>query len=119
MDDLSRTTFEMWARSLSSLERTLHQNSLCLGLHIANYDGSDPKLCRPWIADVVKWSHHGRADDKDKKYALFISARGAASDFIQRYLKENANCTWHDLRKAVLARFATCADADSVSNGEN
>ena len=115
MDDLSRTTFEMWARSLSSLERTHRHNDLCL--HIARYDGSDPKLCQPWIADVVKWSHHGRADDKDKKNALFISARGAASDFIQRYLNENANCSWHDLRKAVLAKFATYADADSVLNG--
>ena len=109
MDEITRSTFEMVARSFASLERTLHQNNLAL--HITSYDGSDPRLCRPWIADVEKWAHHSQADDDDKKNALFITAKRTVSDFIKRYLESNRECSWSALREAVLTHFACdCKD---------
>ena len=52
MDELSRSTFDMVARSFSNLEHTLHQNSLAI--HITSYDGTDPSLCRHWIDKIEK-----------------------------------------------------------------
>ena len=109
MDELSRNTFEMVARSFSNLERTLHENSLAL--HIKSYDGTDPSLCRHWIDEIEKWAHNSQAVDEDKKNALFITAKKTVSDFIQRYIDENPDCTWLDLRKEVLSNFANISDA--------
>ena len=109
MDELSRSTFETVARSFSNLERTLHQNSLAL--HITSYDGTDPSLCRHWIDEIEKWAYNSQAVDEDKKNALFITAKKTVSDFIQRYIDENPDCTWLDLRKEVLSNFANISDA--------
>ena len=110
MDELSRSTFEMVARSFSNLERTLNRNSLAL--HITSYDGTDPRMCHHWIDEIEKWAHYRQAVDDDKKNALFITAKKTVSDFIQKYLEENRKCTWIDLRKEVLLNcehFRCCA----------
>ena len=109
MDCRSRNALDMFAKSISKLERQLQANSIAQ--YITPYDGLDPKLCRPWIADVERWAHHSHADDDDKKNALFITAKRTVSDFIKRYLESNRECSWSALREAVLTHFACdCKD---------
>ena len=112
MEDLAAHTaqaFSMVSRSFASLERTMHQHNITQ--YITPYDGSDSRLCRPWVSEVEKWALHSLADDEAKQSALFITAKKTVSDFIQRYFRTNANPSWSSLKKAVLANFANISDA--------
>ena len=90
MDCRSRNALDMFAKSISKLERQLQTNSIAQ--YITPYDGLDPKSCSIWLSDIDKWALVNCLSDIEKKDALVFTARTTVSDFIQRFLKGNKDC---------------------------
>ena len=50
-------------------------------------------------------------DDIQTKRLAYQTSRGAVSDYIQRYMTENPNSSWADLKSELNVRFAEVNDS--------
>ena len=50
-------------------------------------------------------------DDIQTKRLAYQTSRGALSDYIQRYMTENPNSSWADLKSELNVRFAEVNDS--------
>ena len=73
------------------------------------FDG-DSKNFKTWIKSIEKFSLLTGLNDERKKLVAYQSSHNTVSDFIQRYLKDNANSTWDQLKTELTARFAEITD---------
>lgn len=76
---------------------------------ISRFDG-DPNKFREWMKEIEKYAIISQASsDKIKKIAYQASS-GAVSDYIQRYLINNAEATWQQLKADLTMRFGDVTD---------
>lgn len=68
------------------------------------------KEFRAWIKAIEKYAMLTELGDDKKKLVAYQSSSGSVSDFIQRYLRENRNHTWEQLRTELSSRFAEITD---------
>ena len=72
---------------------------------ITPYEG-DPKPFRAWINEVEKYALLEKVPKERLNIIAFKTSRGAASDFILRCLKSNANVKWETLKEELSSRFS-------------
>lgn len=76
---------------------TLLHNQLGVSHSITKYDGN-PKAFREWLKQIKKYAIISNADNDKVKLIAYQSSIGAVSDFIQRFLRANAESTWQQLK---------------------
>lgn len=77
---------------------------------VTKYKGDEKKF-KTWLKEVEKFCILNRNDDDEhKKRLAYQTSEGPVSDFIERYMRANANCTFAELKDELKARFGTFAD---------
>ncbi len=78
-------------------------------IQITPFDGN-PKEFRRWIKAVEKHAALESVPLNRIKFIAFKTSKDAVSDFIQRYLKNDPNIAWDDLKQELAIRFAEISD---------
>ena len=77
---------------------------------IAPFDG-DPKKFKNWIKALEKYAVLTNMARERIKTVAFQSSMGCVSDFIQRYMGDNVDATWDQMKIELSARFAEVTDS--------
>ena len=77
---------------------------------VGTFEG-EPSNFRDWIKSIVKYILLAGGDDIQTKRLAYQTSRGAVSDYIQRYMTENPNSSWADLKSELNVRFAEVNDS--------
>lgn len=64
---------------------------------VQTYDG-DPTLFKNWIKSIEKCAILTDTPPGRIRNIAYQSSKGSVSDFIQRYLDENPDATWNNLK---------------------
>ena len=76
---------------------------------IKSFEG-DPKQYKEWIKSVEKYAVLTGLDNNRIKLVAYQASRGAVSGFLQRYLRDNVNATWDQVKTELASRFAEVTD---------
>lgn len=82
-----------------------------VGGYIKLFDG-DSKQFKDWIKQVEKYAMLNSFDDSNKIKVAFMTATGAASDYIFRWKEGTALQTWGDLKETLTKHFGDVAEPD-------
>ena len=71
----------------------------------------EPSSFRDWIKSIGKYILLAGGNDIQSWRLAYQTSRGAVSDYIQRYMTENLNSSWADLKSELNVRFAEVNDS--------
>lgn len=77
------------------------------------YEG-DPHKFREWIKQIEKYAFMTELDAAMVKLIAYKISVGPVSDFIQRYITNNPNNTWNQLKGELTMRTAEISDSDQA-----
>ena len=77
------------------------------------YEG-DPRKFREWIKQIEKYAFMTELDAAKVKLIAYKTSAGPVSDFIQRYITNNPNNSWNQLKAELTMRFAEISDSDQA-----
>ena len=80
-----------------------------VGQVVAKFDGSAGEY-KSWIKSIEKYALLTNLEHDRKKLIAYQTATGSVSDFIHRYLRDHADCSWDDLKTALGSRFSNIQD---------
>jgi hypothetical protein len=75
------------------------------------FDGSQPKEFKEWIKSVEKFCTLTSIPQERMKFIVYQASAGPVSDFLKRYLAENADLTWDHIKGALRLRFGEVTDS--------
>ncbi|XP_060082374.1 uncharacterized protein LOC132561689 [Ylistrum balloti] len=76
---------------------------------VDSYEG-DPKKFKEWVGSIEKYaSLTGIAADRIKLVA-YQASKGPVGDFVKRYVEENPQGTWAELKAELASRFSEITD---------
>ena len=70
----------------------------------------DPTKFRDWIKSTEKYVLLSSGDDTLTKWLAFQTSQSAVCDYIHRYITENSDNKWEQLKAELNARFAEICD---------
>jgi predicted RNA-binding Zn-ribbon protein involved in translation (DUF1610 family) len=76
---------------------------------VPEYDGNS-KNFKDWIKAIEKYGVLADLTDISKRHIALLTSRGSVSDFVQRYISENAAGTWEAFKRELTSRFADITD---------
>ena len=109
MDAALGLTLERIKNSIGSFDRTL--SDINIMKYVSPYDGTSSSKCIVWLKELDKFGDIHSLSDKDRIFALYLTAKKQVSDFIGRFLKENANPSWANVREILLTHFGEVIDS--------
>ena len=77
------------------------------------YEGNPCKF-REWIKQIEKYAFMTELDAAKVKLIAYKTSAGPVSDFIQRYITNNPNNTWNQLKVELTMRFAEISDSNQA-----
>ena len=70
----------------------------------------DSKIFKDWVNSIEKYASLTGLTDDRVKIVAYLSSWGSVSDFIQRYLQDNVENNWGQLKTELTSRFAEISD---------
>ena len=67
-------------------------------------------MFREWIKSIEKYSMIKSLDDADRKLIEYQTPGGAMSVFILRYMTQNPNGNWCQMKTQLVVRFSDVTD---------
>lgn len=105
------TTGAIFGTNVGAQNGTLNQTIAAQGMANTVPDcDRKPDPLRYWITAIEKYVMLIGATDDQTCLIVYQSAK----DLIQRYLSENAQCDWAQLRRELTARFSPVSDPQHV-----
>ena len=77
------------------------------------YEG-DPRKFREWVKQIEKYAFMAELQADKVKLVAYKTSAGPVSDFIERYITNNPNNTWNQLKAELTMRFAEISDSDQA-----
>ena len=68
------------------------------------------KNFREWIKSIEKYSMLTGVDDASRKLITYQTSGGAVSGFIERYMTQNPNHNWGQMKAQLAVRFSDVTD---------
>ena len=101
------TLFQHIAAQLSGLSTVVGAQGFS---HIVHPFEGDSKIFKDWVRSIEKYASLTGLTDERVKMVAYQSSRGAVSDFIKRYLRDNVGNNWGQLKTELTLRFAEISD---------
>ena len=76
---------------------------------VSRFDGN-AKNFREWIKSIEKYSMLTGVDDARRKLIAYQTSGGAVSGFIERYMTQNPNHNWGQMKAQLAVRFSDVTD---------
>ena len=76
---------------------------------VSRFDGN-AKNFRAWIKSIDKYSMLTGVDDARRKLIAYQTSGGAVSGFIERYMTQNPNHNWGQMKAQLAVRFSDVTD---------
>ena len=77
------------------------------------YEG-DPRKFREWVEQIEKYAFMTELQADKIKLVAYKTSAGPISYFIERYITNNPNNTWNQLKAELTMRFAEISDSDQA-----
>lgn len=105
---MAEAVFENLAAQMAGLSTVLGAQGVAQG--VPPYSGS-PKKFKAWIKAIEKYALLTNIRGDAIKPIAFQSSQGSVSDFLHRYMRDQPNSTWEEMRTELSSRFAEVSDA--------
>ena len=89
-------------------------NRIDLFVLIPNSYEGDPRKFRDWIKQIEKYAFMTELNAAKVKLIAYKTSAGPVSDFIKRYITNNSNNTWNQLKVELTMRFGEISDSDQA-----
>ena len=76
---------------------------------VPTYDGK-PENFRGWVENVEKYNALTNVNQNNCKKVAFQTSQGPCSGFIRRYMSDNPDCSWDQMKTELSKRFSDVAD---------
>lgn len=107
---------------------TTEIKALGLAEQVRKFNGEGQKRFKDWLKDITRVTTAVNADAARVRTLCLQTVTGPAADYLTRYISNNQQATWAQIRQSMAAVYADEADADIAlqklrrlkqSNGES
>lgn len=75
---------------------------------VPTYDGK-PEHFREWVENIEKYNALTNLNQNNCKKIAFQTSQGPCSGFIRRYIGDNPDCSWDEIKNELSKRFSDVA----------